>query len=95
MPASVTVTENINTVLGSSVAETVTVSTLGNSPSESRPVNVRSNMSAITTRDFEIDVNEGSSDSDIDQSPAKPAAKECSENHDDEQMNEVPLQQLE
>ena len=67
MPASVSVTEIINTVLGSSVAETVTVNTLGNSSSESRPVNVRSNMPAITNRDSEIDVDKGSSDSDIDE----------------------------
>ena len=33
------------------VSETVTVSTLSNSSSESRPVNVRSNMPSITNRD--------------------------------------------
>ena len=31
----------------------------------------------------ETDVDKGSSDSDIDEAPAKPAAKEYSENHDD------------
>ena len=43
----------------------------------------------------ETDVDKGSSDSDIDEAPAKPAAKEYSENHDDQQMNEVPRQQTE
>ena len=52
-------------------------------------------MSAITTRDSEIDVDKGSSDSDIDKTLAMPASKECFENHDDEQINEVPLQQPE
>ena len=81
------------------VAKTVTVSTLSNSSSKSRPVDTRSNMPAITTLDSEIDVNKGSSDSDINETPAKPAAEECSENHDDgyddEQINEVPQQQPE
>ena len=48
------------------VAETVTVSTLSNSSSESRPINIKSNMPAITTRDSEIDMDKSSSDSDID-----------------------------
>ena len=77
------------------IAETVTVSTLSNSSSKSRPVNVKSNMPAITIRDFETDVNKGSSDSDIDETPAKPATKECSENHNDEQMIEISQQQPE
>ena len=36
-----------------SVAETVIVNTFSNSSSESRPVDVRSNMPAITPRDSE------------------------------------------
>ena len=36
-------------------------------------------MPAITNRVCEIDVDKGSSDSDIDETPAKPAAKECYE----------------
>ena len=74
------------------VAKTVRGTTLSNSSSESRPVNVRSNMPVITTRDSEIDKDKGSSDSDNDETPAKPDAEECFEYHDDEQMNEV-LQQ--
>ena len=35
-------------------------------------------------------MDKGSSDSDIDETSAKLAAKECSKNHDDKQMNEVP-----
>ena len=81
--------------LGVTVAETVTVSTLSNSSSEFKPVNVRNNMPAITIRNSEIDVNKGSSDSDIDETPAKPAAKECSENHNNKQMNEVSQQKPE
>ena len=77
------------------VAEPVTVSTLSYSSNKSRPVDVRSNMSAITNRDCEIDVDKSSSDSDIDETHDKPAAKECSESHDDEQMNEIPQQQPE
>ena len=57
------------------IAEIVTVSILSNSSSKSRLVNVRSNMLAITIRDTEIDVNKGSSDSDIDEIPAKPLQK--------------------
>ena len=45
-------------------------------------------MPAITTTDSEIDVDKGSSDSDMDETPAKPAAKECFKNHDI-QMNKV------
>ena len=71
------------------VAETVAVSTLSHSSSESRPVNVRSNMPPITIRDSEIEVDTGSSDRDVDKTPAKPAAKECSENHDDERINHL------
>ena len=71
------------------------MSALSNSSSESRPVNARSNMPTITTRDSEIDVDKGSSDSDIDKTLAKPASRECFENHDDEQMNKVPQQQPE
>ena len=33
------------------------MSILSNSSGESRPVDVRSNMSAITTRDYEIDLD--------------------------------------
>ena len=76
-------------------AETVTVSTLSNSSSESRPVNVRSNMPVITIKYSKINVTKSSSDSDIDETPAKSTAKECSKNHDDEQMNEVSQQQPE
>ena len=46
-------------------------------------------MPAIATRDPEIDVDKGSLDCDIDEMSAKPALEECSESHDDEQMNEV------
>ena len=78
------------------VFETVTVSTLTNSSRKSRPVDVRSNMSAIAIRDSEIDVDKGSSDRDIEKTPAKPAAEECYHNHEDDYdnryMNEVPQQ---
>ena len=81
--------ENYHNDHSVAVAETVTVSILSSSSSESRPVNVRSNMTAITTKDLEIDMDKSSFDSNIDESSAKPAAKECSKNHDHEQMNEV------
>ena len=74
-------------------AETVTVSTLSNSSGESRTDDERSNMPAITTRDFETDVDKSSSDSDVDETPANPAAKKIFENYDDEQINEVSQQQ--
>ena len=78
------------------VSETVTVSTLTNSSRKSRPVDVRSNMSAIATRDSEIDVDKGSSHRDIEKTPAKPEAEECYDNHEDDYdnryMNEVPQQ---
>ena len=77
------------------VAETVTVSTLSNASSESTPVDVRSNMSAIATRDSEIDINKINSESDIDETLTKSAAEECSKNHDDQQMNEVLKQKPE
>ena len=57
------------------VAETVTVSTLSNSSGESRTDDERSNMPAISTRDFETDVDKSSFDSDVDEIPANPAAK--------------------
>ena len=40
------------------------MSILSNSSSESLPVDVRSNIPAITTRDSEIDMNKGSCNSD-------------------------------
>ena len=52
-------------------------------------------MLAITIEDSEIDANKGSSDSDINETCAKPAAKEGFENHDNEQMNKVSQQQPE
>ena len=77
------------------VVEIATMSNLSNSSSESRPVDGRINLPVITIRNSEIDVNKGSSDSDIDETLTKPAVKECFENYDDEQMNKVPQQQPE
>ena len=47
-------------------------------------------MPTITTRDPEVDVDKGSFDCDIDETSTKPAPEECSESHNDEQMNAVP-----
>ena len=73
------------------VAKTVTVSVFSISSDEITSVDLRSNSSAATTRDFEVDVDKGSSNSDIDETSAKPDAQECSENQDDgydgEQIN--------
>ena len=52
-------------------------------------------MPAITTTDSEIDMDKSSSDSDVDETLTKPAAEECSESYDNEQINEVPQQQPE